>query len=125
MIERIEAYRCVVYENIEFDVLCQKHTLERTRLEEMASLIVDTVCTDKPTVRIGGEDKPTEVVRSRFLKLGSKHIEYVFECLDNNTTKIHNMKSYLLTTLYNAPLTMDSYYQNLINHDLYGGNGNE
>lgn len=120
-IETMEAYRSIVYENIEFEHLCAKHKYDRTRLEEIADLIVDAVCSDKRTTRICGEDKPTEIVRSRFLKLGSEHIEYVFECLDNNTTKIHNMKSYLLTTLYNAPLTMDSYYQNAVNHDLYGG----
>ena len=73
------------------------------------------------TVRIGGEDFPAEVVKSRLLKLNSTHIQYVFECIDKNTTKVRNIKSYLLTTLYNAPATIDHYYRAEVNHDLYGG----
>ena len=94
-------------------------------MDERAELMLDAVCSTKPLVRVAGEDKPREVVKSVLLKLNSSHIEYVFECLQENTTKIHNIKSYLLTTLYNAPLTMDSYYQNAVNHTLYGGGGKE
>ncbi len=116
--DAIEIYRQMVYENIAFEHL--RHQYDRERLAEIAELIVDTVCSDKKTIRIAGEDKPAEVVKSRFMKLGQFHIEYVFECLSQNTTKIRNVKGYLLTTLYNASFTMDSYYQNAVNHDLYG-----
>lgn len=121
--EAIEIYRQIVYENIEFEHLC--HSYDRERLTEIAELVVETVCSDKKRIRIGGEDKPAEVVKSRFMKLGQFHIEYVLDCLDKNTTKIRNIRSYLLTTLYNAPLTMDSYYSAAVNHDLYGAKDNE
>ena len=71
-------------------------------------------------IRIGGEDFPKEVVKSRLLKLNSGHIEYVINSLRENTTKVRNIKSYLLAALYNAPTTMDSYYRAEVNHDLYG-----
>ena len=74
----------------------------------------------RPYIRIAGDDFPREVVRSRFLKINSSHVEYVFGCIDNNTTKVGNIKAYLLTALYNAPATMDSYYRAEVNHDLYG-----
>lgn len=73
----------------------------------------------RPYIRIAGEDYPKEIVRSRFLKLNSGHLEYVFECMDRNTAKIGNIKAYLLAALYNAPVTMDSYYRAEVNHDLY------
>ena len=82
---------------------------------------MDTVCTTKETVRISGDDKPAEVVRSRFLKLDSSHIEYVLDRMRENTTYVRNIKKYLLAALYNAPATIGSYYTSLVSHDLYGG----
>ena len=67
-----------------------------------------------------GDDFPREIVKSRFLKINSGHLEYVFDCIDKNTTKVGNIKAYLLAALYNAPATMDSYYRAEVNHDLYG-----
>lgn len=89
-------------------------------MDEILELILETVCSPKRYIRIAGEDFPAEVVKSRFMKLDSSHIQYVFECIDKNTTKIRNIKSYLLTTLYNAPTTMSHYYTAEVNHDLYG-----
>ena len=83
-------------------------------------LLVDTVCSTAKTIRCAGEDRPTEVVKSRFMKLGYEHIQYVLDCIHDNTTDIRNIKAYMLTTLYNAPLTIDHYYQAKVNHDLYG-----
>ena len=84
-------------------------------------LMLETVLSQRPYIRIAGDDYPREIVRSRFLKVNYSHIEYVFDCLDKNTTKVRNIKAYLLAALYNAPATMDSYYRAEVNHDLYGG----
>lgn len=90
------------------------------RVDELVELMLQTVLSQRPYIRIAGDDYPREVVKSRFLKVNFSHVEYVFDCLDNNTTKVRNIKSYLLAALYNAPTTMDSYYRAEVNHDLYG-----
>ncbi len=82
--------------------------------------MVDTVCSNRKMIRIAGDDYPAEVVKSRFLKIDSSHIEYVLERMRENTTYVRNIKKYLLAALYNAPVTMDSYYTSLVSHDLYG-----
>ena len=89
-------------------------------LDEILEILVDTVCSTRKMIRIGGEDFPKEVVRSRLLKLDSEHIEYVISSLRENTTKVRNIRAYLLTSLYNAPTTISSYFTALVNHDLYG-----
>jgi len=81
---------------------------------------VDTVWSARKVIRIAGDDFPREIVKSRFLKINSGHLEYVFDCIDKNTTKVGNIKAYLLAALDNAPATMDSYYRAEVNHDLYG-----
>ena len=81
----------------------------------------DTVCSARKTIRIAGDDYPAEVVKSRFMKLDSSHIEYVLSSMQENTTYVRNIKKYLLAALYNAPSTISSYYTSLVNHDLYGG----
>lgn len=117
--DTMEAYRQFIKENIEYDCLWEQYG--RERMDEILELILETVCSPKKFIRIGGDDFPVEVVKSRFLKLNSSHIQYVFDCIDRNTTKVRNIKSYLLTTLYNAPATIDHYYRAEVNHDLYGG----
>ena len=89
-------------------------------LDELVELMVDTVCSNRKMIRIAGDDYPAEVVKSRFLKIDSSHIEYVLERMRENTTYVRNIKKYLLAALYNAPVTMDSYYTSLVSHDLYG-----
>ena len=106
-VEEMQEYRDLVLENIEYDHLCREFTTYREDLDEIVELIVETVCARRKTTRIAGADFPHEVVRSRFLKLDSSHIEFVMECLHNNTTEIRNMKQYLLTVLFNAPTTMN------------------
>lgn len=116
-----ESYRELILENSEYDYLIQNHQLDRDRLDELVELRVDTVCSRRETIRITGDDYPAEVVKSRFLKLDSSHIEYVLDRMRENTTYVRNIKKCLLTALYNAPATIDSYYASLVNHDLYGG----
>ena len=99
-----------------------KHTnIDRERLDEIVSLILETVCTKRKTIRIAGDDYPAELVKAKFMKLNSSHIEFVFDCMKENTTKIRNIKQYLKAVLFNAPNTIDSYYTALVNHDMYGG----
>ena len=120
-IDRIRAYRRLIKENIEYDITRERLGYDAEILDEILDIMVDTVCGTKPMVRISGQDFPAEVVRSRLLKLNSEHIKYVVDCLKSNTTKVRNIRSYLLTSLYNAPTTISSYYTALVNHDLYGG----
>ena len=115
-----ESYRELILENIEYDILVQNERMDRDRLDELVELMVDTVCSRRETIRIAGDDYPAEVVKSRFLKLNSSHIEYVLDRMRENTTYVRNIKKYLLAALYNAPVTMDSYYTSLVSHDLYG-----
>ena len=116
-----ESYRELILENIEYDYLIQNHRLDRDRLDELVELMVDTVCSNREMIRIAGDDYPAEVVKSRFLKLDSSHIEYVLDRMRENTTYVRNIKKYLLAALYNAPATIDSYYTSLVSHDMYGG----
>ena len=116
-----ESYRELILENIEYDYLIQNHQLDRDRLDELVELMVDTVCSNREMIRIAGDDYPAEVVKSRFLKLDSSHIEYVLDRMRENTTYVRNIKKYLLAALYNAPATIDSYYTSLVSHDMYGG----
>mgnify|MGYP000051888609 CR=1 FL=1 len=116
-----ESYRELILENIEYDILVQNERLDRDRLDELVELMVDTVCSNREMIRIAGDDYPAEVVKSRFLKLDSSHIEFVMECLHNNTTEIRNMKQYLLTVLFNAPTTMNNHYTAQVNHDMHAG----
>ena len=116
-----ESYRELILENIEYDILVQNERLDRDRLDELVELMVDTVCSRRETIRIAGDDYPAEVVKSRFLKLDSSHIEYVLDRMRENTTYVRNIKKYLLAALYNAPATIGSYYTSLVSHDLYGG----
>ena len=114
-------YRELIAENIAYDALLTDYPYEQDTLEEILELLVDVVCTTKSSVRISGDDKPAEVVRSRFLKLNSEHIRFVVGGLKENTTRIRNMRQYLLATLYNAPLTIGNYYRSLVSHDMSEG----
>lgn len=104
-----------VEENIEYQALCRQFGQED--VESVVELMIDVLCSTRATVRIGGEDIPTAQVCHRFLMLGRSHLEYVFECLRRNTTEVRNIRAYLLTALYNAPVTMGPYYQAAVQHD--------
>ena len=116
-----DRYRDILLENIDYDVLIQNLQIDQEQLDEIVEILVDTVCTSRKTIRIAGDDFPVEVVRSRFLKLTGSHIQYVLACMKENTTRIRNIKKYLLAALYNASLTMGSYYSALVQHDLAEG----
>lgn len=118
--DEAEKIRETVKENIDYDILLQDHRNSRDRLDEIVDLIVETLCSTKPTICVSGDDYPATLVKEKLLKLNSMHIEYVFECLDKNTTYVRNIRKYLLATLFNAPSTIDSYYSALVNHDMYG-----
>ena len=113
-----ERYREIIEENIEYEIM--KDRPDGDRLREIVEIMLDAVCSTAPTIRINGEDMPQQVVKSRFLKLDSSHIEYVFHAMKECPSNIRNIRAYLLTTLYNAPATMDNFYSAKVNHDFNG-----
>ena len=120
-VTEIENYRELILENIEYDCLKRRYPLYLDDLNEIVELLVETVCAKRKTTRISGADFPHEIVRSRFLKLDSSHIEFVMDCLQKNTTQVRNIKQYLLAVLFNAPTTMNNHYTSLVNHDMHAG----
>ena len=120
VIERMETYRALIQENIDYECFLDRR--EKEDVDELIELMVEILMMpDDSVVRIGGADKPVSVVKSRFLKLTYSHIEYVLFSLHRNTSKVANIRAYLLTTLYTSSMTMNHYYQAEVNHDLYGG----
>ena len=116
--EAFESYRELILENIDYDILASDPHVDREQLDEIAQLVQETVCSTRDRIRVGGNDYPAEIVRSKLLKLNSEHIRFVMDCLKQNTTRIRNIRQYLLTALFNAPSTMSSYYAALVAHDL-------
>lgn len=116
--QTINAYAELVKKNIDFDVLLHTYSREQDLVEEIYQLILETVQTEKDMIRIAGEYYPTGFVKGKLLKLNYSHIEYVLECMDKNTTKVRNIKQYLLAALFNAPSTIGSYYKAAVNHDM-------
>lgn len=120
VMEKMETYRALIQDNIDYECFLDKR--EREEVDELVELMVEILMLpDNRVVRIGGADKPASVVKSRFLKLTYSHIEYVLFSLHRNTSKVANIRAYLLATLYNSSMTMNHYYQAEVNHDLYGG----
>ena len=113
-------YEEIIKDNIEYEHFIKHTNIDRERLDEIVSLILETVCTKRKTIRIAGDDYPAELVKAKFMKLNSSHVEFVLDCMRENTTKIRNIKQYLKAVLFNAPSTIDSYYTALVNHDFYG-----
>lgn len=121
LMDEMDTYKNVVKKNINYTCFENDWSYDIKMIDELIDLIVEIMTLpDAVTVRIGGVEKKAALVKSQFMKLKKAHIEYVMNCLKKNTTKIANIRAYLLTTLYNAPLTMDSYYQAKVNYDLYG-----
>ena len=116
--ESFERYRDLILENIDYDVLASDPHVDREQLDEIVDLLQETVCSTRSRIRVAGNDYPAEVVRSKLLKLNSEHIRFVMDCLKQNTTRIRNIRQYLLTALFNAPSTMSSYYAALVAHDM-------
>ena len=118
--ESFESCRELILENIDYDVLASDPHVDREQLDEIVDLVQETVCSTRSRIRVAGNDYPAEVVRSKLLKLYSEHIRFVMDCLKQNTTRIRNIRQYLLTVLFNAPSTMNSYYTALVAHDMAG-----
>lgn len=113
----VNAYAELIRENIEFDILCERNKFDRELIEGIYEIIVETVVSQADTIVINCTRYPMSIVKSKFMKLNSSHIEYVMDCLKVNTTKVRNIKKYMLATLFNAPSTISSYYQAEVNHD--------
>lgn len=119
--DEVEAYMALIRDNIDYDIMKQDHKWRyRDMYEELYQIICDVVCVPRQVIRIEGEDYPYSLVKSKFLKLNKSHLEYVISCMERNTTKIANIKAYLITALYNAPNTIAHFYSAEVNHDMYG-----
>lgn len=112
-------YEAYFREELEIPILIQGNRSEKETLEGILDLLAETCSSKRKTIRIAGDDKPIEIVKGRLMKLNSLHIQYVLDCLKENTTYVRDMKQYLLTTLFNAPVTIDSYYQARVNYDMH------
>ena len=108
-------------EVLEIDLLRRRYVTERETIDGILDLVTDVCCTKRKMVRIAGDDKPAEAVKSRFMKLNAGHIEYIIHCLSNNSAKVRNIKQYLLAALYNAPSTISPYYQSMVKYDMANG----
>jgi len=117
----IETYREIIQNNIAYPFLIGQHRTYKERIDELVDLMLETVCTSRKTIRIAGDEYPAELVKAKFLKLDSSHIEFVIDCMEKNTTEIRNIKKYLLAALFNAPSTIGSYYTSLVAHDMANG----
>lgn len=106
---------------LEYDVLCYNRKYEIDRVDEIMDLIVETLCSTRPTIAVAGDEYPAELVKGRLEKLNCAHIEYVLDSIGKTTTEVRNIKKYLLTALFNAPATMSSYYTADFQHSYYGG----
>ncbi|MBP1584938.1 MAG: replication initiator protein A [Lachnospiraceae bacterium] len=121
-----ESYRDYLFDALEMEALNERYPYDRDTLEAILDLMVDVICSKRKYIRIAGDDKPLNVVKSQFMKVDASHIEYVMDCMKNNGTKVRNIKQYLLAAIYNAPFTIQSFYQAMVNNDmaegrLYGG----
>ncbi len=116
--DEVETYRQIIKENIDYDVLSVNLNRDAAMLDEIVDLMTETVCTQKSSLVIAGDTYPAAIVKSKLLKMTSEHIEYVIDCMRENTSDIRNIKKYLLAALFNAPSTIDSYYTTKVHHDM-------
>ena len=112
--EERSAYAQIVRDNTDCEFLIEQNPSKADTINELISIMVDAICSTRPTIRVNGEDVPHDVVKSTFLKLNGSHIEYVLEAMDSNTSDVRN----ILTALYNSRLTLNSYWQSRVNHDM-------
>lgn len=116
-VDEMDAYSRIIKKNIELDVLLERYSSDRDLVKGIYELILETVLVKGDSVLIASNQYPRELVKSKFLKLDFMHIEYVISCFKSNTTKVKNIKKYLLAALFNAPSTMDGYYSAEVSHD--------
>lgn len=120
MDERV-SYCNYLNSQLDMGIMYERYPYDRETLDAIMDLMLDVVCSKRKTIRIAGDDKPVSVVKSQFLKVNSMHLEYVMDCMKKNPAKVRNIKQYLLAAIYNAPLTMQSYYQAWVNNDMAEG----
>lgn len=119
--DSMEIYEEIIKENIEYEILLESNQYDKELIDGIVTLMVETVCSTRPSITIAKENMSQSVVKSRLLKLDESHVQYVLDCFKSNTTKVRNVRSYLLTALYRAPTTIDAHYAALVSHDMYGG----
>ena len=115
------SYHNYLNSQLDMEIMYERYPYDRETLDAIMDLMLDVVCSKRRTIRIAGDDKPVNVVKSQFLKINSMHLEYVMDCMKKNPAKVRNIKQYLLAAIYNAPLTMQSYYQAWVNNDMAEG----
>jgi len=117
-IDEMAVYSKIIRKNLELDIMLERYPFEKELIQGIYDLILETVLTKGKTIVIASNEYPTELVKSKFLKLDSMHLEYVMDCFKSNTTKVMNIKKYLMASLFNAPSTISGYYQAEVNHDM-------
>lgn len=115
------SYHNYLNSQLDMEIMYERYPYDRETLDAIMDLMLDVVCSKRKTIRIAGDDKPVSVVKSQFLKINSMHLEYIMDCMKKNPAKVRNIKQYLLAAIYNAPLTMQSYYQAWVNNDMAEG----
>ena len=118
--DEYQRYRDYFNESLSIEELKQIDPYDGKLIDEILSLLVDTCCSRREYIRIASDDKPGAVVKSQLMKLQFDHIQFVLDCFKENTTRVRNIRQYLLAALYNAPITIDGYYTALVHHDMYG-----
>ncbi|MCR2043362.1 DUF6017 domain-containing protein [Anaerosalibacter massiliensis] len=121
---KAEAYRNLIYKNIEYKHFKQFESAQIGNIDNIVDLMVDICVQEEGTIPINDNQMPVEVVKSKFLKLTSSHIEYIMDSLDRNPSEVRNIRNYLITAIYNVPNTMSQYYRSLVNHDMNEGDYN-
>lgn len=126
--EERASYRDYLFDKLEMEILYERYPYDRETLDAILDLMVDVICSKRKMIRIAGDDKPLNVVKSQFMKVDASHIEYVMDCMKETGSKVRNIKQYMLAAIYNAPFTIQSFYQAMVNNDmaegrLYGGKG--
>ena len=121
MNDEYKAYSEIISDNLELEIMKERYPHDKEVIDGIYDLILETVLCQKDSIWIAKNEYPRELVKSKFLKLDSSHLEYVMDCLKHNTTKIRNIKGYVLSALFNAPTTISSYYQAEVNYDMAYG----
>jgi len=116
-----EATLRYIHKKVEYEYLLNDNPFSKDLIDEMIAIMVDTICSGQARIMVSGDYKPAAVVKSQLMKLTNEHLSYVLTCFKNNSTKVKNVKAYLLSSLYNAPFTMGAYYTALVNNDMAEG----
>ena len=115
-IEERNEYNQLIKDNIEYNIIVNRYP--KAWLDEIIEIMVDVVCSNEPYIRINKQEYPQEVVKSRFLKINSSHIEYIYDSLHENTSNVRNIRAFLITTIYRSFETADNWYSAKVNYDL-------